>query len=173
MFIFVTSHPGFAVNGFELDAVDYIIKPVNKLRLVKAVNKAIKQINSSVEAIETKKVTDIEELPYNQSFFIKENNNIVKLNTCDVLYIESLSDFSKFYLTNNRSHLVLANLKSVESQLPQKIFQRVHRQFVINMDKISTLTPTEIELTDDKIVPLGSTYKQTLMDLIENRIISR
>jgi two-component system LytT family response regulator len=171
LFIFVTSHPGFAVNGFDLDAIDYIIKPVSKIRLQKALKKAFIKLNSLKEREGSIEVE--QEIPKNQSFFIKENNNIVKLNTNEVLYVESLSDFSKIHLVNDKFHLVLANLKSVESQLPKNLFQRVHRQFIINMDKIYCLKPNEIELEENMVVPLGRTYKQGLMDIIQNKIICR
>src|SRR6478672_4974631 len=115
-FIFTTSHSGFAVEGFELNAIDYIVKPVTLSRLEKAVKKAIKYSTEN-------KITNAEEVidiinPEDDHFYIKENNYITKLFHAEVIYIESLSDFSKIYMVDEKVHVVLASLKSIEAQLP-------------------------------------------------------
>lgn len=169
-FIFVTSHSCFAVEGFELNAVDYIVKPVSNLRLEKAIKKAI--INIQKSTIEVIEAVNSHDLIQDDHFYIRENNGITKLKYKDVLYVESLSDFSKIY-TSDKVHIVLANLKSLESQLPKILFKRIHKQFIINIYKIFSINLHDVYLEGEKIIPMGNTYKQELMHSINSKIISR
>lgn len=170
-FIFITSHTSFAVEGFELNAVDYIVKPINFSRLKQAISKAINMMivksKGNKEAISES--INLED----DHFYIRENSGITKLSNAQVLYIESLSDFSRIYMQDGKVHIVLANLKSIETQLPNHQYKRIHRQFIININKISSITLNEVILDGNKSIPLGSTYKQNLMETVNNKIISR
>lgn len=167
-FIFVTSHTGFAVEGFELNAVDYIVKPVLQTRLEKSILKAIHHLQKHEEIEASKHL----ELVQDNHFYIRENNGVTKLTYENVLYVESLSDFSKIH-TVDKVHIVLANLKSIESQLPAQFFKRIHKQFIINTNKIFTISLNDVYLEGQKVIPMGNTYKQSLMDSINKKIISR
>lgn len=172
-FIFVTSHTGFAVEGFELNALDYIVKPVSFIRLEKAINKAIHHIQNSNQGSSKPNQSESSIILEDHYFYIRENSVVTKLNYAEVLYIESLSDFSKIYTKNDEVHMVLANLKSIETQLPAKLFRRVHKQFIINVDRIVSIAPNEVYLEGKKTIPMGNTYKQSLMESINGKILSR
>lgn len=172
LFIFITSYSQYAAESFDLDALDFIVKPATFERLLKAVNKAI-------EYIELKKLVKQtpEELPKeldkeDDYFFFKETKGITKLNYSDVIYIESMGDFSKIY-THEDKHVILVGLKNLEKQLPN-FFSRVHKQYIINVNHISTITSHEVHLNRNFIVPISSINRQELLDrIIDKKTLSR
>ncbi|MFC4211048.1 LytR/AlgR family response regulator transcription factor [Pedobacter lithocola] len=161
LFIFITSFSEYAAESFELDALDYIVKPATFERLLKATNKAI-------EYIELRKIVDNSAVavpnPSDDYFFFKETKGITKLNYSNVVYIESMGDFSKIY-TQNDKHIILVGLKNLEKQLPN-YFSRVHKQYIINVNHISTITAHEVHLTSNFVVPISSINRQELLDTV-------
>ena len=167
VFVFITSFADYAVESFDLDVIDFILKPLTFDRLLKATNKAF-------EYLDIKKMVVSEVKPKNEYFFIKDVNGLTKLNYQDVVNIESYGDFSKVYtITGEKSHLVLANLKSIENQLPHDVFIRVHRQHIININHLSGIKNGDVILTKEKVIPLSSTFKQNLDTILNNKIITR
>ncbi len=184
VFIFISAHPEHAAESFSLDVIDYIVKPVKIERLIKAVNKAIEYI-SAKRNIQTEineksiftpsNVNDlVQTIDAQEYFFIRENNSYIKLNMGDVLYIESMGDFSKICILGNKSHMVLISLKNLEKQLPVKFFMRVHKQFIINVLHIINVSTSDIKLSNHTIVPISAAYKQLLLDnLINKKTLTR
>lgn len=168
VFIFVTSHLEHAVESFDLDALDFIAKPVNLERLVKSVNKATDYID-----LKRKTGNASVENPTNESgiFFIRETKGYTRLNYDEIIYIESLGDFSKLF-TPNSVHITLINLKNLEHQLPNYYF-RVHKQYIINFNKIISATPHEVILENDFKIPLSLSYKDQIISLINDRTLTR
>ena len=159
--IFVSSHPTYAVDAFELDAVDYLVKPVSTMRLVKAIEKA-------KNLTELKKTTPEGEGFKNSnehSFFIKEKNAFVKINYEDVLYIQSLGDFVNIFLSNADKKIVLVSMKNIEQQLPASVFLRISRTHIVNKDKITALE-TGLILLDKLQLPVGKTYNDIVMKAV-------
>lgn len=186
VFIFISSHTHHAAESFELDVIDYIVKPVKLERLIKAVDKAIEYLKvrtpSATAELSSKPgpattepgVDFIRSIDAHEYFFIKENNTHIKLNMGDVLYIESMGDFSKIYTTRQKSHMVLISLKNLEKQLPTHIFMRVHKQFMINLLHIKNISTADIRLSNDTVVPVSIAYKQALQDnLINKKTLTR
>lgn len=170
VFIFVTSHLEHAVESFELDALDFIAKPVSFERLLKAVNK-------SVEYLNLKKTQKPEHYPHEKDdegfFFIKDNKGHLRINNNEILYIESFGDFSKIILCNGEEHLALINLKNIESQLSPNNFVRIHRQFIINQNLITKITGNEITLNKQHTIPVGVSYRDKLMEHIDKKTLVR
>lgn len=170
IFIFITSFAEYATEGFNLDALDFVVKPATFERLLKASNKAIdylelkKAVANSIEVQHHEKDTD-------DYFYIKETKGFTRLNYADVIYIESMGDFSKIYTASNK-HITLVNLKNLERQL-SGIFIRVHKQFIINLNQIATVTNSEIYLNHDYTVPVSLLNKHDLMEKISKKTITR
>jgi two-component system LytT family response regulator len=82
----------------------------------------------------------------------------------DVLYIESMGDFSRIMTVSQKSHFILVSLKNLEKQLPEKLFMRVHKQYIINLLHITNISTTEIKLSGNTTIPLSSAYRQLLLD---------
>lgn len=178
VFIFISSHSEHAAESFNLDVIDYIVKPVKIERLIKAVNKAIEYINARkkieseapVRQITTHQANDfIHTIDAHEYFFIKENNSYTKLNMGEVLYIESMGDFSKISTTGHKSHMVLISLKNLEKQLPENLFIRVHKQYIINVLHIKNISISDIKLSNNITIPVSIAYKQALLDNLVNK----
>jgi two-component system LytT family response regulator len=168
-FIFITSYAEYAAEGFNLDALDFIVKPVTYERLLKACHKAIEYLDLK-RAVDQKEFTEAPQ-PEENHFFLKETKGYTRLNYDDVIYIESMGDFSKIFTATNK-HITLVNLKNLEKQLPA-IFTRVHKQYIINLNQITTITTNAIQLTSDYTVPLSIANKPDLMDKIVHKTLSR
>lgn len=169
VFIFITSHSHYAAESFDFDALDFIVKPATFERLLKATTKAI-------EYLDLKKIASANTNPYPISeiedhFFIKETKGFTRLGYDEVIYIESMGDFSKIYTTNNK-HITLVNLKNLERQLPIS-FLRVHKQYIINLNQIVTIANAEIILNNNYTVPISLANRQELMEKVASKTIFR
>lgn len=174
-FVFITSYPDYAAESYELDAVDYIVKPVTLPRLTKAVNKAIeylgirKQLPGSA-AGETTLTTEKE----SGSFYIKETRGYTRLLYSQVVAIEGMGDFCKIITTEGKTHIVLVNMKNIETQLPEDIFARIHKQSMINIHYIHTITPDSVEMTTGYKAGYSPSYKQKLLEkTVNQKLITR
>ncbi|MGM9478927.1 LytR/AlgR family response regulator transcription factor [Pedobacter sp. GSP4] len=174
LFIFITSFSEYAAESFNLDALDFIVKPATFERILKATNKAI-------EYLELKKLVgkDVQQQEESTSdggadhFFFRETKGISKLRYDDVIYIESMGDFSKLF-TSTDKHIILVSLKNLEKQLPSKFFARVHKQYIINTSHIATLTNHEVHLDHNFVVPISASNRQELLEKsIDKKILSR
>lgn len=144
--------------------------------MIKAVDKAIEYIMAkrkirsenitkpiSAETTSTEFIRTIDAQDY---FFIKEKNTHIKLNMGEVLFIESMGDFSKITTTQQKTHFVLISLKNIEKQLPEKMFMRVHKQYIINLLHILHISASDIKLSSHVSIPLSAAYRQLLLDNI-------
>jgi DNA-binding LytR/AlgR family response regulator len=150
-------------------------------RLIKATDKAIEFIKAkkktsdvSNAALQPSGNGFIRTIDAHEYFFIKEKNTYIKLNMGDVLYIESMGDFSKIITTQQKTHFVLVSLKNLEKQLPEKLFIRVHKQYIINLLHIINITATDIKLNNNVSVPVSGAYRQSLLDnLVDKKTLTR
>lgn len=150
--VFTTAYAEYAAKAFDLQAVDYLVKPITEERFREATTKVERLlVNNSVPAISTA----------SDHVFLKQDNRLVKVWFDDILYVEALKDFSKLFL-KSRPMLISAHLKLVEDLLPADRFLRVHRSYIIALDKISALQGNMVEIGTQQI-PVGTTYKDELM----------
>ncbi|MCX6271922.1 MAG: LytTR family DNA-binding domain-containing protein [Bacteroidetes bacterium] len=146
MVIFVTAFREYAVEGFALDAVDYLVKPVEFERFVRAVNKAEEIAYASSGAN-----------LYRQDFiFIKSEYQLLKINYRDIEYIEGLDDYLKIYC-GGKPILSLMNLKAIQLKLPSSQFVRVHRSYIVSIAKIESVQRNKIKIRD-KLIPISDGY---------------
>ncbi|WP_412468091.1 LytR/AlgR family response regulator transcription factor [Pedobacter sp. KLB.chiD] len=174
LFIFITSFSEYAAESFNLDALDFIVKPATFERILKATNKAIEyiELRKQVDKLPEENL-NTDDKTDEDYFFFRETKGITKLKYNDVIYIESMGDFSKLFTRNNK-HIILVSLKNLEKQLPSKIFSRVHKQYIINVNHIVTLTNHEIHLEHNFLVPISAANRQELLEKsIDKKILSR
>jgi len=172
VFVFITSYRDYAVESFDLDVVDFVLKPVSFERLLKAANKAIEYVKlktDSAAIIGTGML--LPESEKDDYFFIKENHGVTRIKYSDVIYIESLGDFSKIHTIHNQTHIVLSSLKNLEVQLPAEVFKRVHKQYIANLNFIITIGTNDLHLLDKQTIPVSTTYRQELLDTFVNKDI--
>ncbi|NND05361.1 MAG: response regulator transcription factor [Saprospiraceae bacterium] len=165
--VFTTAFPNYAIEGFELDAVDYLLKPISAERFMKAANKAIDKLKM-MHAQEG----DHEEA--NADFiFIKADKKFVKVPYDDVLYIEGLKDYVIIKRTKGRL-VTLQTMKSLEEKLPADKFKRIHRSYIVGLNQIKAIVGNMIEISEDgktKHLPIGKNYRDDLLDMVnENRL---
>ncbi len=163
--IFTTAFSDYAVEGFELNIVDYLLKPISIERFMKAVNKASERISK-----EQKHSSDDEDSDY---FFVKADKKLVKVSFDDILYIEGLKDY--VIIKQNTGRIItLQTMKSLEQKLPASIFRRVHRSYIVNTTKIKALDGNSLEVLDKgqvKILPIGKNYRDELLKQINQKKI--
>lgn len=160
LFIFISSFNEFGFEAYNLSALDYIAKPIVFDRLLKAVNKGIDYLKLKAKADDSKSPLKTEEEDY---FYFKETRGISKLKFQDVIYIESMGDFSKIF-TSTEQHVVLVSLKNLDLQLPSHQFVRVHKQYIININHIVTLSTQKCYLNFDFSVPVTTSSRQYLLE---------
>lgn len=153
--IFVTGKTKYAFKAFDYDAVDYIHKPVNKERFNNAVTKAINLYNLKTNG------TPIEDENF---IFVKSNLKNRKVFLNKLKYIEALGDYVKF-VTEKDTFVVLATMKSFEEQLPQNQFLRIHKSYIVNLEKVERYNSKNIEI-DKQQIPLSRHKKSNLIDAL-------
>ncbi len=169
MIIFISSHSQYAADAFEVDAVDYLVKPVAPERLMRAVEK----VRVLAEMKNTISATEGFSAETEDSFFIKEKNAFIRINYTSVLYIESLGDFISIYLENGDKKIALVSMKNLEQQLPPAKFIRISRSQMVNKQKISAIDHSTIHLNKVQL-HIGKTYlDQVMQAVIGNSAIKR
>ena len=156
--IFVTAYRDYAVEGYELDAVDYLVKPVSFERFFKAITKLNRAIDK--EAV----TTSIEYTSNPEAFvYLKVDKDMKKIFVNDIVYIESWKDYVKLFLANGKSILVKQSISAMENLLSDHKFMRVHRSYMVSLNKISGYNGLSVQL-DTKEIPIGRLYKQVVME---------
>jgi len=161
--IFTTAYAEYALESYEIDAVDYLVKPIGLEQFLKAINKAQDRYEAEKEAVE---VSD-------DYFFVKADKKLVKLFYNDILYIEGLKDYVIIRTETGRV-ITLQTMKSLESKLANKNFKRVHRSYILNKSKIKALLGNVVEIIEngkEKHIPIGKNYRDELFEEINSKKI--
>lgn len=154
LFIFTTAYSHYAVEGFNLNAVDYLVKPIPFHRFLKAVNRAQELFLLKNE--ETKPKVQTVDSP--SFIFVKSEYENIKLNFDDIKYFEGLKDYIKIVSTSHKPILTLSNFKKIEEKLPVDTFIRVHRSYIVSLKYINSVQRNRI-LIDGFRIPIGQNYK--------------
>ena len=161
--IFVTAYRDYAVEGYELDAVDYLVKPVSFERFFKAITKLNRVIDK--EGV----TTGVEYKSNPEAFvYLKVDKDMKKVFVNDIIYIESWKDYVKLFLANGKSILVKQSISAMENLLSDHKFIRVHRSYMVSLNKISGYNGLSVQL-DAKEVPIGRLYKQVVMERLQTQ----
>ncbi len=167
MVIFTTAYPNYAIEGFELNALDYLLKPISLDRFLKASNKAIERLEQS------KQVKVAPSSPETDYMFVKADKKLVKVNYEDIVYIEGLKDYVIIKMEQERV-ITLQTMKSLEEKLPPSRFKRIHRSFIVNIQKINAIVGNMVEVKEKnqvKHLPIGKNYRDELLEMInQNRL---
>ncbi|MDX1911256.1 MAG: LytTR family DNA-binding domain-containing protein [Saprospiraceae bacterium] len=162
MVIFVTAYSHYAVESYDLDVVDYLMKPVPLERFVKAAYKALelKQRNTTSE-----NPGATTESP--GFFFVNVEYSLVKVNIAEITHIEGMKDYVKIYLDGQRKPILTkSTLKGIEERLPDRDFMRVHKSFIVHLPRITSIRNREIKIGDWEI-PVGESNVDELMRFVE------
>ncbi|MDB5131136.1 MAG: DNA-binding response regulator [Mucilaginibacter sp.] len=163
--IFTTAYNQFALEGYRVDALDYLLKPFNYEEFLHAANKALAygellEKSNAMPAAASPAPAAAEERIEDEYLFLKVEYQLVRIALNDILYIEGLKDYVKVWLKNaEKPILSLTSLKSLEEKLPGKRFMRVHRSFIVSLDKINSITRNALQIGKVNIT-VGDQYKE-------------
>ncbi|MDL2307982.1 LytTR family DNA-binding domain-containing protein [Bacteroidales bacterium OttesenSCG-928-B11] len=161
--IFTTAYSDYAVEGFELSAVDYLLKPISFPRFVQAINKAIESLdNQSKPTMVIKGDAATDDKNY---ITIKADYKIYKVNYEDLIYIEGQSEYVTFH-TKHRNITAYYALKNLELQLPEKQFIRIHKSYIVSVKYVEFIESNFVSVEGNKI-PIGASYKDTVIDFFK------
>lgn len=165
MVIFVTAYDQYALESYKVNAVDYLLKPISYAEFVKAANKALKLYELKHSSVSNTHAED------NGSIFIKSDYKLVQVNFNSILYVEGLKDYIKIFVDGESNPIVsLISMKSVEEALPKNNFLRVHRSYIINMNKVTVVDRSRV-LFGKVYIPISDTYKDAFNSYIDERIL--
>lgn len=162
--VFTTAYSEYAVEGFEMNAVDYLLKPISIDRFMKAVNKVELKLKENSTGSQQMDIAD-------DHFFVKADKKLVKVNFDDILYIEGLKDYVIIRQEEGRV-ITLQTMKSLEGRLPSSQFKRIHRSYIVNTKRINALVGNMVELKEKgetKNIPVGKIYREELLNMINQK----
>lgn len=162
--VFTTAYDKYAIEGFKVNAVDYLLKPFSYQEFLLAVQKVKKIIE-----LESLSVPEVK--ASNDFLFLKSEYKIRKISFDDILYIEGLKDYVKIYLQSDKKPILSINtLKLLEQKLPSEKFMRTHRSFIVNLEKIETIERSRIVFRD-KNIPVSEQYKKRFQEFINKNFL--
>ncbi len=165
--IFTTAYSEYALEGFQVDAVDYLLKPISYPNFLKAVNKVKNRLELEEKAHSNEKPMEEENL------YVKADYKLVSIHIPEILYIESANEYIKIVLENGESVTTFMRLKSIEAELPQDRFMRVHRSFIVNLTKIKAVDRNRIMINSKIKIPVGDLYKDIFQNYVEKKFVNK
>ena len=154
LIVFTTAYPEYAVEGFKVDAVDYLLKPFEFQDLLKA-------------------GTETDLLEKDGSLFVKSEYKIIRINVADICYIEGMSEYVRIYTdAADKPVVTLLSMRKLEERLPQEMFMRVHRSYIVNLRKITEVSRLRIIFNKNIYIPVGDNYKERFTEYINKICVS-
>jgi DNA-binding LytR/AlgR family response regulator len=163
--IMTTAYTEYAVDAYGLDVLDYLVKPIPFDRFLKACNKA-------KEIIELKKLSQVQPNKINEYFFIKCDNQIEKVFYDDLIYAEAMLNYVMLY-THAKKMMVYITIKSLEEQLPSNLFIKVHKSFIVNINKIKSIEGNTIDIGNQKITISQNLREKVMNEIVRDKMIKR
>lgn len=161
LIVFTTAYSEYALEGFELDVVDYLLKPISFARFLKAAEKAQSYLHARNKEVS---IT-------NDFFFVKCNGKIEKIIMAEVIYIEAMANYVIIH-TRQKKYITYLTFSGIEEQLPAQLFVRIHKSFLVAISAIQTIDGNEV-ITGAVRLPLSKNYRNEVMGRIESRFIKR
>lgn len=159
--IITTAYREYALEGFELDVIDYLLKPITFERFLKAVNKYFQTATDPLGSVENYSPANNNDEAF---IYVKENKKVLKVHLNEILYIEGLSEYVKIHTTEKRI-VTKASMTSMEEKLPDNDFIRIHKSYIVSLRKIEAFTSTSIEI-HGKELPIGRSFKNRIAQVL-------
>ena len=165
MVVFITAYSEYAIDGFSVNAIDYLLKPLGYKEFLTSANKA----RRIFEVLASNKSTTS---TFREYLYLKSGYRTVRISLADVLYIEGKREYVSIHMINGKSHMPLISLRVLEEQLPPDRFMRIHRSYIINLTKIAAVENSKVELEGKAGIPISDLYKVSFQDYINTHSIS-
>ena len=163
--VFTTAYSEYAVEGFQVEATDYLLKPITFSNFLKAANKVKNLVeltaNNPKESVKTTA----------NHLFVKSDYKLIRIELDDIKYIESQHEYIKIHLVNSNPVLTQLSLKSIEEQLPSDRFMRVHRSFIVNLAKVTVIERNRIVFDGKVYIPVSEQYKELFQEYIDRNFL--
>ena len=165
--VFTTAYSEYAVDGFKVDAVDYLLKPFGLDDFKRAANKIKKQY----DLVNTATLSPVDK---DDALFLKTEYKVVLISIKDIRYVEGMSEYLRIYVEGQpKPVIVLLSMKKMEERLPQSTFMRVHRSYIINLKKIQEVNKNRIIMDSDTYIPIGDIYKDTFNEYLNTKFLCK
>ena len=164
LLIFTTAYSEYALEGFKVDALDYLLKPFYFSEFSKAAQKAKKQFELMHLKPDAPEKDD-------DFLFIKSEYKLVRINLNDIRYIEGMKEYVRIHLDGQKPVMTLLSMKSLEEKLPETKFMRVHRSFIVNTDKITTVERFRIVFDEKVFIPVSENYKEKFTAFLKDKFL--
>jgi DNA-binding LytR/AlgR family response regulator len=164
--VFTTAYSEYAVEGFKVDAVDYLLKPFGLADFQRAANK----VKARYDLMNTAVVSTVDE---DNAIFLKTEYKVVRLSISDIRFVEGMSEYLKIHVEGQPKPLiVLLSMKKMEERLPNS-FMRIHRSYIINLKKIQEVNKNRVIMDRDTWLPIGDNYKEQFQDYINTKFLGK
>ena len=168
MVVFTTAYSEYAVEGFQLNAIDYLLKPFGCEEMKRAAEKIKKRYDAR------RTLQEVSQIDEDDAIFLKTEYKIVRINIGQIHYVEAMSEYLRIYLEgNSRPIIVLLSMKKMEERLPRRTFMRVHRSYIINLKMIQEISKNRISLGDDTEIPIGDSYRDQFNAYINSKFLTK
>ena len=162
--IFTTAYSEHAFEGFRVDAVDYLLKPIAYTEFLKAAGKALKMCDIKQQPTEILSRND-------DSLFVKSEYRTVRICFNEIKYIEGMREYVRIHTTTGKPVMTLLSMKVLEEKLPQHQFMRVHRSYILNLNKINVIERNRIVFDNDVYIPVGEQYKEVFQSWMDKNFL--
>ncbi len=152
--IFTTAYPSYALEGYQLNVTDYLLKPYSFDRFVQAVNKASEMVRLKKGNIESNQAAEIKDY-----FLVNSDHKVIKIKYTDLVYVESMREYVAYHTKAQGRILSLMSLKKLEIDLPADRFLRIHKSYIVSTEQVTALEGNLVHIGDEKI-PIGASYKE-------------
>ena len=168
LLIFTTAYSEYALEGFKVDALDYLLKPFSFAEFSKAANKARNQFELMQKSQVSNSVTEIDD----NYLFIKSEYKLVRINFSDILYIEGMREYVRIHLLDQDPVMSLLSMKSLEEKLPDAKFMRVHRSYIVNLDHVKSVERFRILYNNKVAIPVSDNYKSKFQKFLDQNFMA-
>lgn len=163
MVVFTTAYSEYAVEGFKVDALDYLLKPISYSDFLKAAQKASRQF----EMLHPAKLSSDQD-----HLFVKSEYRVVRVNLAEILYIEGMREYVRIHLINDKPIMSLLSMKSLEAQLPAEKFMRIHKSYIVNLAQIKVVERSRI-VFGEVYLPIGEQFKQNFQNYLDHNFLGQ
>jgi DNA-binding LytR/AlgR family response regulator len=165
--VFTTAYSEYAIDGFKVNAIDYLLKPFGLDDFRRAANK----VKAQYDLLNTATVSTVDE---DDALFLKTEYKVVRINVRDIRYVEGMSEYLRIYLQGQSKPLiVLLSMKKLEERLPAHTFMRIHRSYIVNLKKIQEVNKNRVIMDSDTYLPIGDMYKEAFNDYINTKFLAK
>ncbi|MCH4146846.1 MAG: LytTR family DNA-binding domain-containing protein [Prevotella sp.] len=166
--VFSTAYSDYAIEGYKVDAVDYLLKPFSLDDFKQAANRVKKQFE-----LENQKQSAVSLLDKDDALFFKTEHRIVRVLIKDIKYVEGMSEYLRILFDDKKPLVVLLSMKVLEERLPSNRFMRIHRSYIVNLSRIQEINKNRVILDSETYLPIGDLYRDTFNKYIESKFLGK